>query len=411
MKKKKLIIASVIGILFIVLIIYYFSPLVFPSTLKIGEYTTSIVTRGSVMKEVDAEGTIAPQNEVLQRSPASSVVQRIVNSPGSHVKKGEAILVIDAKPIKDRIENLEDELEVKRNNLHKTDLNAKSTRLDLDYNAEMKKLKIASIQSELADQKQLLDVGGISPAKIEQTKQELVFAQKDLKMILQKNSIKLKQLEADEKGLQLEIEMKEKELQELKNILPQLIIKAPSAGIVLNVYVNDGDKISQGQLVTRISDLSSFKIDGKIDEKKADAVKTGREVFAIMDNEKLPGKIGNIQPVIQDNKVSFDVYLEESKHDKLMPNQKVNLHVVTERLDSVLRIRKGDGISDARVQNLFVVKDNRAVRTEVVTGLKGPEFIEILSGVKEGDVVITSDIASLRHLNEINIEQDNISRD
>ncbi len=411
MKKKKLIIASVIGILFIVLIIFYFSPLVFPSTLKNGEYTTSAVTRGSVMKVVDAEGTIAPQNEVLQRSPASSVVQRIVNSPGSHVKKGEAILVIDAKPIKDRIENLEDELEVKKNNLHKTELNAKSTRLDLDYNAEMKKLKITSIESELADQKQLLDVGGISPAKIEQTKQELVFAQKDLKMILQKNSIKLKQLEADEKGLQLEIEMKEKELQELKNILPQLIIKAPSAGIVLNVYVNDGDKISQGQLVTRISDLSSFKIDGKIDEKKADAVKTGREVFAIMDNEELPGKIGNIQPVIQDNKISFDVYLQESKHDKLMPNQKVNLHLVTEKLDSVLRIRRGNGISDARVQNIFVVKENRAVRTEVVTGLKGPDFIEILSGVKEGDVVITSDIASLRHLNEINIEQDNISRD
>ena len=411
MKKKSLIIISVIGVLFVILVIFYFSPLVFPSTLKSGEYITSRVSRGSVMKVVDAEGTIAPQCEVLQRSPASSVVQRIVNSPGSHVKKGEAILVIDAKPIKDRIENLEDELEVKKNNLHKTELNAKSIRLDLDYNVEMKKLKIASIKSEMADQKQLLDVGGISPAKIEQTKQELVFAQKDLKMILQKNSIKLKQLEADEKGLQLEIEMKEKELQELKNILPQLIIKAPSAGIVLNVYVNDGDKISQGQLVTRISDLSSFKIDGKIDEKRADAVKTGREVYAVMDNEKLPGKIGNIQPVIQNNQVSFDVYLEESKHDKLMPNQKVNLLVVTEKRDSVLRIRRGEGISDARVQNLFVIEGNRAVRTEIVTGLKGPDYVEILSGVKEGDIVITSDIASMRHLNEINIEQGKISRD
>ena len=406
MKKKNLVIYSVTGVLLLLIIVFYITPFIFPSTLKSGEFTTSAVNRGSVIHVVEAGGVIAPQNEVLKRSPASSVVQRIVKVPGSRVKKGDVILVIDSKPILDRIGDLQDQLEVKKNNLHKNQLNAKSTRLDLEYNVEMKKLKIASIKSELADQKQLLDVGGISPAKLDQTKQELVFAQKDLQMVLQKNSIRLKQLEAEEKGMQLEIEMQEKELQELHDILPKLVIKAPSAGIVLNVYVGEGDKVSQGQLVTRISDLSMFKIDGKIDEKRADAVKTGREVLALIDNEKLPGQIGNIQPVIQDNQVSFDVYLKQAKHYNLMPNQKVNLLVVTERKDSVLRIKRGEGITSEKHQRVFIVKGDKAVRTDITTGLIGPDYVEILSGAKAGDIIINSDIPSMRHLNEIDIEKE-----
>lgn len=406
MKKKTLIIISLTGVLFVFIIIFYISPLIFPSTLKNGQFTTSIVNRGPVKQVVEASGVIAPQNEVLKRSPASSVVQRILKVSGSNVSKGDIIMVIDPKPIRDRIGNLQDQLEVKKNNLHKNQLNAKSIRLDLEYNAEMKKLKIASIKSELADQNQLLEVGGISPAKLDQTKQELVFAQKDLQMVLQKNSIRLKQLEAEEKGMQLEIQMQEKELQELQDILPQLIIKAPSAGIVLNMYVGEGDKVSQGQPVTRISDLTMFKIDGKIDEKKADAVKTGREVLILIDHEELPGQIGNIQPVIQDNQVNFDVYLKQSKHDKLMPNQKVDLLVVTEKKDSVLRIKKGKGICGEKYQRLFIVKGNKAVRTEITTGLAGPDYVEILSGAHIGDVIINSDIPSMRHLNEIDIEKD-----
>ena len=102
--------------------------------------------------------------------------------------------------------------EVITNNLEKNRLNAESIKADLSYNAETKKLKISSIKSTLVDQKQLLEVGGISQAKYDATKQELVLAEKELNLVKQKNAIKLAQLEAEEKGLILQIEMQQKEL-------------------------------------------------------------------------------------------------------------------------------------------------------------------------------------------------------
>ncbi len=138
------------------------------------------------------------------------------------MSKGTIILTLDPKSLTLEIENLKDVLGVMENDLQKNRLNARSIRVDLDYNAEVKNLKITSLKTEIEDQEQLLKVGGISPALAEQTKQELVLAEKDLKMTLEKNSIRLKQLEAEEKGLQLQMDIRNKELETKLDLLKRL---------------------------------------------------------------------------------------------------------------------------------------------------------------------------------------------
>ena len=103
-------------------------------------------------------------------------------------------------------------------------------------------MKITSLKSTLADQEQLLEVGGISPAKLEKTKQEITLAEKDLNTLSQKNSIRLKQLIADEKGLLLQIKMQGKTLLDKQEILGKLTIVAPSAGIILAISGNEGQR-------------------------------------------------------------------------------------------------------------------------------------------------------------------------
>lgn len=382
---------------------YYTFRYIIPTRLEKDDFSITRVDRGIVMKLVDAEGIVEPENEVLLRSYTDGVIKRIINSPGSHVKPGEIILLMDTEPISKEIENAEDQIEVMRNNLHKNRLNARSTRVDLDYNVEMKKLKIASIESELADQKQLLDVGGISPAKIAKTEQELVLARKDLETTLEKNSIRLKQLDAEEEGMLLQIKMKEKELEDKKSALNEMVIKAPSAGIVLNIYGKEGEKFRSGDLIVQMSDLTSFKINGSIDERFAEFIKTGGEVFASIDRVLFPGQIGRIKPVIENNRVNFDVYLEESSNPKLIPNLKLGLHVVTSMVDSTLRVQKGDALKESGKQNVFVVEENKAVRQEVNLGLVGSEYIEVISGLQEGMEVIRSDVSSFRHMKEVEI--------
>ena len=374
-----------------------------PPSINLSQYRTASVDIGTVFRTVEAEGVVVPQSEVLLLSPATSIIKQIAQVPGSHVDAYQTILRLDPKPIQDEIANIEDQLEVKRNNLHRNRLDATSTRLDLDYNVEMKKLRIASLKSEVSDEEELLEVGGISPAKFEKTKQELILAEKELEMILSKNSIRLKQIEAEEEGLKLQIQIQEKELVTKKENLSMTTVRAPSAGIIMSINGKAGEKVNRDQLLVRLSDLSSFKINGTVAEEHAAIMKTGNTVFAIVDREKLIGQIANISPEIQGNKISFDVYLEQSNHAKLLSNMQVPLLVVLRMKEGVPRIENGDGLGKGRRSEVYVIEGDKAVKKEVDFGMRGLDYSEITSGIQIGDRVIVSDVSAFRGRTEIDI--------
>jgi HlyD family secretion protein len=375
-----------------------------PPALKPGNYSTSVAGFGTVYTSVPATGIVNPENEVLLLSPSSSIVSNIYLAPGSRVSKGTIILTLDPKTLSLEIENLKDILGVMENDLQKNRLNARSIRVDLDYNAEVKNLKITSLKTEIEDQDQLLKVGGISPALAEQTRQELVLAEKDLKMTLEKNSIRLKQLEAEEKGLQLQMDIKNKELEAKLDLLKRLTVRAPSDGIILGIYAHAGEKVDKDKLLIKMSDMSTFKIVASVDNRYLDDVKTGGDIYAIIDRLRLKGKIGNVSPVIKDKKIDFDVFLEYKQYPKLMPNMEVALMLVIQQRDSVLRIEQGPAFGRGRQQDVFIIKSGRAVRQTVTTGLIGTEYIEILSGLQAGERVIISDVSPFRHKKEIVFE-------
>jgi HlyD family secretion protein len=399
LKKRSLPLALLLIIL--IFSVFVVNRYLLPPTLNPGEYKTSLVSFGPVSVSVPATGIVNPENEVLLLSPAASIVSSVQRTPGSRLSKGDVIMTLDPRPLVQEIENLRDQFEVMENDLQKNRLNAKSIRVDLDYNADVKKLKISSLKAEITDQEQLLKVGGISPAQHEQTKQELLLAEKDFKTTLEKNAIRLKQLEAEEKGLQLHLDIRNKELESKENLLGRLTVRAPSDGIVLNVFANEGEKVEKDKLLAKISDLSTFKIKGSVDNKYMAFVKTGGAVYAYIDNTRMAGSIGNVTPVIKDKKIEFDVFLEFSQFQKLIPNQEVDLMIIKQQKDSVLRIEQGPALNRSKHQDVYVVKNGKATRQVITTGLIGNEYVEIAEGLNPGDRVVVSDISQFRHRKEI----------
>lgn len=404
--KKNISIVLIAVILVVVLAAAaYFSGVFVPNVLKYGDFKTEVISRGNIVSGVTATGIVESENEVQILSPASTLIEKIHKEPGSWVERGEIILQLDGSKIESEIENISDQLEMKRNSLEKTRLNAQSTRLDLEYNEEVKALKITSLKSTLADQEQLLEVGGISPAKLEKTKQEITLAEKDLKTLSEKNSIRLKQLIADEKGLLLQIRMQEKSSEDKKETLESLRILAPSAGIILAISGNNGQRADTDKLLVRMSDLTSFKITGSIDEQIAKQIKTGQRVFVTIDNEKLAGRVGIITPVVENKKVQFNVGLQEKSHPKLIANQNVSIQIINNKKENVLRIKDYPEFEEGQKHTVFVVEGEFAIKKEILLGLRSNDSCEVISGISEGAEVIVEGISAFRNLNKIEIQK------
>ena len=207
-------------------------------------------------------------------------------------------------------------------------------------------------------------------------------------MLKQKNTIRLKQLKADEQGLLLGIKIQEKELNDKVNTLSQLRVTAPSNGIILSISNKVGEKVNTDNVLIRMSDLSTFKIAGSVDDKLAVHIKTGKKVYALIDNERLPGRIGNVTPLIENNKILFNVYLEDKAHPKLIPNQNITLWVVGKEADNALKIKNMPSFEKEVPNVLYVLKNGEAIRRPVKTGIKNPDEIQVVSGVEAGETII-----------------------
>ncbi len=404
--KKNLFItlAVVISIIAMGVILFYQGALV-PNSIKSGKFETVTVDRGEVISTTKATGIIESENEVILLSPAASIIKSILKEPGNHVQSGEIILQLQTEPVLDEIEKLKDQLEVKRNNLERNQLTAQSTKLDLDYNEEVKKLKVISLKAQLSDQEQLLEVGGISPARVEETKQEITLAEKDLAMLIEKNLLRLKQLKAEDRGLLLQIRMDEKALEDKQALLYKMNVRAPSSGIILIISGSVGEKVAVDKMLVRMSDLSSFKLIGSINEQFAGQIKTGSKVYVTIENEKLEGLVGNITPIVENNKVQFNVHLEESSHPKLIANQNVQIEIFNNKKENALRIKKLPDFENGKKLKVFVIEGDKAIKKEILLGIVGDEYCEILLGLKEGDVVIAEEIGGFRNLNEFDINK------
>jgi HlyD family secretion protein len=181
-------------------------------------------------------------------------------------------------------------------------------------------------------------------------------------------------------------------------------VRAPSAGIILNISGSVGEKVPADKSLVTMSDLSSFKLIGSINEQYARQLKTGSLVFVTVENEKLEGLIGNITPMVENNKVQFNVHLAESSHPKLIANQNVEIQIFNNKKENALRIKKLPEFENGKSHKVFVVEGNKAVKKEILLGIIGDEYCEVLSGLKQGDIVISDDTNSIRHLNEIDLK-------
>nr|WP_319573165.1 HlyD family efflux transporter periplasmic adaptor subunit [uncultured Draconibacterium sp.] len=349
---------------------------------------TEVVDRGPVVASFKCQGSVRSANVVAVLNPLRNSVVALHKTPGERVEKGELILQLDKAQIQDEIAGLNNQIQQKQNALEKNRLNARSIQLDLNQSEQAKKARVQNMQHSLEQQKKLLEAGGTSQARVDQIKQNLLLAEQDLNNQAEKNSIRLQQLEMDERNLVLQIQSFKRSLNTQRTILQKTDVKAPVSGILLEVAGNVGDYVSLDQALVKIADESTSKIVGIAGKNKRDLILPGGVVDVSVNNETFVGTIGQVYDDENSESVSFDVFVAENDQQKQTGAENVVLLVKANDKENVLRIRKLPGMTLSQHFDVLLQKDDEVIRTEIVLGTIGKDYCEIISGVNEGDIIL-----------------------
>ena len=348
------------------------------------EFITKKAKKGSFSKKVDATGEIFATELIDVGAQVSGQIKKLYVKLGDQVKKGDMIASIDSSTQQNNIDNKEAQLAI--------------------YKAQLESAKVAlNISKTQFDRENALF------AKNATSKQEFESA----KNTYSANSAKIKELEAQIKQTNIE-------LSTAKINLGYTKITAPRDGTVVSVQVEEGQTVNANQTtptIVNIADLSRVKMKMQIAEGDITKIKVGTPVeYSILSEptKKFQTTVSSIDPgltTLSDGSYGSSSSSKSSYSSSSSSSSAVYYYAqsIVDNKDGILRIGMTTqnelliaNVEDAIIvpsigikkdENgtfVYVLKDGKAVKTAVKTGIKDNLDTQIISGVNEGDEIITS---------------------
>lgn len=330
---------------------------------------TEVVVCDSVINEVTATGVVQPVYKVTVGTQVSGIVKHLYADYNDKVRRGDLLAELDKSL-------LQEELNVSR-----------------------AQLSVATSQKNLA----------------------------------QKNFDRIKQLFEQQAATQQEYDQAEAELDQSSN---QLVtakanygnavtnlkyaeIYSPIDGIIISRQVEEGQTVqgaySVPDLFTIAKNMTEIQVEAKVDEADIGKVHVGQTVTFKVDafpNDQFEGRVKQIrmEPQINNNVVTYIVIITaDNPEEKLFPGMTANVKIIVERgsglivpsygtqltMDSALLSKEGYTLVPVKHEadggTYLWMKDGKTLRqVEVTLGVKDKIHAIAISGVKEGDTVISS---------------------
>ncbi|MGY6559335.1 MAG: efflux RND transporter periplasmic adaptor subunit [Nitritalea sp.] len=294
-----------------------------------------------LVNSLNVTGAILPNETVNLRTEVSGLVTKIAFEEGQFVKKGTPLVFLN-----------DDELQ------------AQSRRLEYS-----KKL----FESQESRQKQLLEREAIS-----QEEYDIVLNQ------FNTNLADLSLIEAQ---------------------LNKTVIRAPFDGVLGLRQVSEGSVIATTDVIASIVSLDPIKIEFSIPERYAGAVRLGSKIYFTTDGleEEVEGTVYAFEPNIDPSTRTLRLRAQSPNKDgRLLPGMFVRIRFVLGEQADALMVPSEAVIPELSGYKVFIVNQESKVEERAVTiGTRTENRVQIISGLNEGDKVLTTGILQVRGGTEV----------
>ena len=322
---------------------------------------TSPAGPGNIKVHISLPGQIAINTDrmvhIVPRVPG--IVRQVNKKLGDPVKKGEVMAVLESRDLAD----------------------AKAT-----YLASIERLELAKT---IAEREEKLWKQEIS------SEQEYLDAKKasaEAKIAKRNAEQKLRALGFDAEYL--------KELpSEPAELLTTFEITAPFDGTVIKKHITLGEVIKGDADVFIVADLDTVWIDLQVHQKDAGLVKKGQEVIisATSSVPETKGMIDYVEPVVDEKtRTALARIVLDNTSGHLRPGTFISADVLVDKVPAIVTVAK-DILQDVDDRTCVFVKNEHCFEARPVTvGRSNDNHVEIVSGIKPGEIIVTKNSFRLK---------------
>ncbi len=233
---------------------------------------------------------------------------------------------------------------------------------------------------------------------IQSDKNAIVGAQQSL----QEKQISLAKLQSgpdplDIQSQQLAVQQAKNSLADARASLADYSVRAPFDGVAATVGVKNGDSISSATVIS--SFITTDEITGiSLNEIDITKIKVGQDAtltFDAIPNFSIAGKVAQVDTIgtVSQGVVNYTVKISFATQDsRIKPGMSVSASVITDVHQDTLTVPNTAVKTNGTQKYVQILTNGQPQNQDVTVGLSNDTMTEILSGLQEGDNVVTQTI-------------------
>jgi Cu(I)/Ag(I) efflux system membrane fusion protein len=194
-------------------------------------------------------------------------------------------------------------------------------------------------------------------------------------------------------------EMNEQQQQILEHEIREIPLHSPIHGTVLEVMQHNGDVVQKGESIVHIADLGKLDIYGDLPIAylpRVKQLKALRIIFVDYPHNPVFLPISAFDGQVDEKKQTIQIRLAlDNKQDEYRPGMIVRLEIPDRIHSGALVISRPALLEEEGIYSVFVYKDDQVEKRTVQIGIKHDDYVEVISGLAEGDLVANQKAYSL----------------
>ncbi|MDQ2069764.1 efflux RND transporter periplasmic adaptor subunit [Natronospira bacteriovora] len=364
-----------------------------PPAINEADIWTGRVSQGELLAEVTATGQlVAPEiRAVTNRS--DGVVEQVLLLPGAEADTDTVLIEMSSPELLDDLARSRWALEASRADAARERVETANEFLQLEAT-------VANAESEYLGER--MELEALEELEAEQVVSQLEVHRTRLRVEalhrrLQAEQSRLNRFDelqtAREEATAAQLSERRAEVAQLEERVHSLSVAAGFAGVVQEINVEEGQRLTAGEAVARIVNPEMLIARLRVPERRAGELMLEMPVRIAVGGHTLEGRIHRIDPTVRERRVEVDVTLPNERPGNLRPDLTVNARVEVARLEDTLYMPRPPWADPDSSAVVFVVSGSEAHRREVRFGQASNTEIEVLEGLVPGEQVVLPDMS------------------
>jgi HlyD family secretion protein len=350
---------------------------------------TAQVKRGTLVRDVAVNGRMVAAISPTLYSTASATVTLKVKA-GDMVKKGDIVAELESPDLSSLLKREQASFDQFEAEVGRQKILARKQKLIAQRDADQAEIERVAAQRTVQRYETAGPLGVIS--KLEYTRAQDALKSAELRA---KHAEQASRLENDDVDLNLKTKMAQLQQQRLllddaKRKVEELKLKAPVDGMVGTLSVANRSVVAANTALMTLVDLSQLEVELEIPESYVADLGIGMNVEITINGILSKGKLSALSPEVVKNQVLARVRFSGEQPSGLRQSQRVSARLLIEEKPNVLMLARGPFVESEGGRYVYFVQNNIALRRPFKLGATSMTAVEILDGLKEGDVVVIS---------------------